>query len=64
MYEVYDKRQQIRTDTWGNTQKKIRQCWSLRLIGVRAHSHHNCCQLFAKIYGPKEKVCEEGVKEG
>lgn len=40
----------------------MRQYWSLRLIGVKAHSHHNCCQLFAKIYGPKEEVSEEGVK--
>lgn len=40
----------------------MRQYWSLRLIGVKAHSHHKCCQLFAKIYGPKEVVLEKGVK--
>lgn len=59
MYLKYDKRQQIQT--YGEIQgKKMRLYWPLRLIGVKAHSHHNYCQLFTKIYGPKE----EGFKEG
>lgn len=29
---------------------------SLRLIGVKAHSHFKCCQLFAKIYVSPKKM--------
>lgn len=43
---------------------KMRRYWSLRLIGVKAHPHHNCCQLFTKIYGPKVEGFKEGMKRG
>lgn len=63
MYLKYDKRQQIQT--YGGIQgKNIKGYWSLRLIGVKAHAHHNCCQLFTKIYGPKEEGFKQGMKKG
>ena len=61
---MYDKTQQIHKDIWGNAREKKAEYWSLRLTGVKAHSRHNCCQLFAKIYDPKGKVFKETVRVG
>lgn len=63
MPEVYDKRQHTYRHM-EDYEGKNETILLLRLIGVKAHSHHNCCQLFAEIYGPKERGFEEGVEGG